>query len=422
MNHVSDQWLEERFAPLRLEDEPVEWRQISRRARRVSPRAAMLIVGVVAVIALSAPALGWHRTVINWLDADGAPRKVQLEFAQLGVGAPPGYELGIEHEQARTVTSVTHAGKTYVLSVAPTKGGGFCFWWKGSTTSCRQERTPPPDFRERSSRDLHSFRLGATWMPDEQGVIQSAAGSLIGSDAEHLFAIYADGDRVEIPVTWVSEPIDAGFYFYFTPAEHLRAGKHMTALEAATSSGEIVGRQTVELTPANEILRSVRLPDGIDAMLPAKAIVSKAVKLIDFPASNGRRVTLWEMPSTDGGVCFATKRSSGCPPGPHEVPMDGPGLAGGSVPVLVETRTRADVAEVALRFEDGTEKRIRPIKGYVLTELPPRNYARGHRLVQVIALGADGVVLAKHPVNPASKGLYPCEHPVDRGYGVTMCP
>lgn len=421
MNDVSDQWLEERFAPLRLEGEAVDWRMISRRARRGAKRAAMLTAGAVAAIAVSAPALGWHRTIINWLQADGASRKVQIQFAQLGVGAPPGYELGIEHEEARTVRSVTHAGKRYVLSVAPTKGGGFCFWWKRGAMSCRQKRTPPPGVPERS-KDLNSFRLGATWMTDEKGVIQSVAGNLIGSDAEQLFATYADGERVEIPVTWVSEPIDAGFYIYFTPAKHQRTGKHMTALEATTSGGKVVARETWELTPPDEVLRSVRLPDGLEAMLPAKAIVGKAVKLIDFRASNGRRVTLWEMPSTEGGVCFATKRSSGCPPGPVELPMDGPGIAGGSVPVLLDAQTRADVAELVLRFQDGTEIRVRPTKGYVLTEIPPRNYARGHRLVEVVALGADGGVLAKHPMNPTSKGLYPCEHPVEQGYGVTMCP
>ena len=421
MNDISEQWLEERFAPLRLESEALDWGQISRRARRVSRRAAMLIVAVVAVIALSAPALGWHRTIVNWLDADEASKKVQIQFAQLGVEAPGGQRLRLDHEEARTVTSVAHAGKRYVLSVAPTKNGGFCFWWDDLTASCRQERTPPPNFHERQSGDRATFRLGTIWSPGREGVIQMVAGNLIGSDAEQLFAVYADGERVEIPVTWVSEPIDAGFYLYFTPSAHRQVGMHMKTLEATTSEGRVVARQTFELTPVGEIEQPARLPDGQMELLPAKAIASKAVKLIDFRASNGRRVTLWEMPSTDGGVCYVYNRGSGCPPRPPEVPLSW-GIAGGGVPVLFDASTTPGVAEVVLRFEDGAEKRIRPTKGYVLTEILPRNYARGHRLIEVIALGADGGVLAKRSINPASKGLYPCEQPVDQGYGVMMCP
>jgi hypothetical protein len=421
MNDISDQWLVERFAPLRKEGEAVDWRRISRRSRRVRRRAAMLIVAVVAVIVVSAPAFGWHRTIINWLDADEASQKVQIEFAQLGVGAPPEYELGIEHEKARTVASVTHAGKTYVLSVAPTKKGGFCFWWGDVFTSCRQERTPPPDLPEPNPGGLASFRLGSTWMLDAIGVIRSVAGNLIGSDAEQLFAVYADGERVEIPLTWVSEPIDAGFYIHFTPAEHRRVGMHMTALEATTSEGRVVARQTLKLTPVSETEQPARLPDGQMELLPAKAIASKAVKLIDFRASNGHRVTLWEMPSTEGGVCYVHNRGSGCPPRPPDVPMSY-GIAGGGAPVLFDASTRPEVAEVVLRFEDGAEKRIRPTEGYVLTEIPPRNYARGHRLIEVVALSASGGVLARRSINPASQGLYPCEQPVDQGFGVMTCP
>lgn len=419
MNDVRDQWLEERFAQLRR-DEEGDWRQISRRARDGYRRAVMLTAGIVVAIALSAPALGWHRTIINWLDADEASQKVQLQFAQLGIGAPPEFKLGIDHEQARTVTEVTNGGKTYVLSVAPTKNGGFCFWWEDLTASCRQERTPPR-FRERRSGDLATFRLGTIWMPDSKGVIQSVAGNLIGADAEQLIAIYADGERVEIPVTWVSEPIDAGFYLYFVPSKNRQAGQHMTALEATDSEGKVVARQTFELTPASEIERRAQLPDGETVSLPAKAIVSKAVKLIDFHASNGRQVTLWEMPTTEGGVCFVHNRGGGCPPGPLDVPL-ATGISGGSVPVLFAGQARPDVVEVVLRFEDGTEERIRPTRGYVLIEIPPHNYVRGHRLIETLALNVDGAVLAKHRTNPASGGVYPCEEPIDQGFGVKMCP
>jgi hypothetical protein len=421
MSDAPDQWLDERFARLRRDEGGADWQQVARRARSASRRVAIVTAGVLAAIVLSAPAFGWHRAVLNWLDTEQATSEVQIEFARLGVSAPPEHQLGIKHEQARTVTEVTNGRKTYVLSVAPTKNGGFCFWWADLTASCRRERTPPPSYRERREGDVASFRLGTIWSPDSNGVIQSVAGNLIGSDAARLHAVYADGERVEIPVTWVSKPIDAGFYLYFTPAEHRQAGKHMTALEALNSEGGIVARQSFELTPASEIERAAELPDGETVSLPAKAIVSKAVKLIDFTASNGRQVTLWEMPTTEGGVCFVHNRGRGCPPRPLDVPL-GTAIAGGSVPVLFSGQARPDVAEVVLRFEDGTEERIHPTKGYVLTEIPPANYVRGHRLTETLALDKAGNVIARHPVNPSSGGIYPCEKAVDQGFGVKMCP
>lgn len=420
MSDYDEKMLRERFAAL-SRTSVGDWKAIERRADSSLRRFALVAASLLLAVVLSAPALGWHRTILDWLDAEEASSEVKLEFARLGIGAPAEHQLGIEHEQARKVTSVAHGGKSYTLSVAPTKSGGFCFWWQGLTASCRQERQPPPAYRERGSRDLATFRLGTIWMPDAHGVMQSIAGNLIGDDIEQLSAVYADGSRETIPVVWVSAPIDAGFYLYFVPDEHRVPGKQLAELLATGADGDPVARQTFELTPASELERPVELPDGLRTTLPAKAIVSRATKLIDFEASNGRRVTLWEMPTTEGGVCYVLTRGSGCPPGPLDIPLAG-GLLGGSVPVLFSGQTRADVAEVLLRFEDGAEKRISPTKGYVLVEIPPRSYERGHRLTESVALDGAGSVLARYPFDPSSGGSYPCDKPIDRGFGVKMCP
>jgi hypothetical protein len=149
--------------------------------------------------------------------------------------------------------------------------------------------------------------------------------------------------------------------------------------------------------------------------------VSKATKVIDFTASNGQRITLWEMPTTEGGICYVSRRGSGCPPRPLDIPFAG-GMHGGSVPVLFSGQARPDVATVVLRFEDGTEMRLEPTKGYVLVEIPARNYERGHRLMESVALDPLGTVLARYPTDPSQGGVYPCEKPVDQGFGVKMCP
>lgn len=419
MSDYDEELLTERFAALSRETVG-DWKAIERRARRSVRRVVLVAASLLLAVVLSAPALGWPRTILDWLDAEEASSEAKLDFARLGIGAPAEYELGVEHEQARKVTTVARGSKSYALSVAPTKSGGFCFWWKDLTASCRQERRPPA-YQERSSRDLATFRLGTIWEPDARGVMQSIAGNLIGDDIDQLSAVYADGSRETIPVVWVSAPINAGFYLYFVPDEHRVPGKHLTELLATDADGDAVARQTFALTPASELERPVQLPDGLRTTLPAKAIVSKATKLIDFEASNGRPVTLWEMPTTEGGVCYVQTRGSGCPPRPLDIPLAG-GMHGGSVPVLYSGQTRADVAEVLLRFEDGTERRITPTRGYVLVEISPRNYERGRRLTESLALDASGNVLVRSPFDPSRSGVYPCEKPIDQGFGVMMCP
>jgi hypothetical protein len=420
MSEINEQLIEERFRALAREA-PADWRAIERRARAGYRRVALVAASLLAAVVVSAPAFGWHRSVLNWLEASDASTQVKLDFARLDVGAPKDHKLGIAHEEARTVMTVTHDGKSYTLSVAPTESGGFCFWWEDLTASCRQQRTPPPIGREQKGRDIATFRLGTNWMPDRDGVVQTIAGNLIGANIEQLSAVYADGTRDEVPVTWVSPPIDAGFYLFFVPDEHRTPSKHLSELVATDAEGDVVARQTFALTSAGEKEGPARLPNGQMVSLPAKAIVAKAAKVIDFTAGNGRQMTLWEMPTTEGGVCYVFNRGGGCPPKALDVALAA-GILGGSVPVLFAGQARLDVAEIVLRYEDGTEERIRPTRGYVMTEIATDHYARGHRLREAIAVDAAGAVLARQPMSPSGAGIYPCDKPVDQGYGVKMCP
>ena len=44
-------------------------------------------------------------------------------------------------------------------------------------------------------------------------------GAVISDDAARLELRYADGTAKDVPLTWVSPPIDAGFYFVEIPPE-----------------------------------------------------------------------------------------------------------------------------------------------------------------------------------------------------------
>jgi hypothetical protein len=70
--------LAQRFALLASSDDG-DWLEVRRRARRSQRRrAALLATAVVAAIAVAAPALGVHRAILDWLQAEPATERTQL--------------------------------------------------------------------------------------------------------------------------------------------------------------------------------------------------------------------------------------------------------------------------------------------------------------------------------------------------------
>ena len=117
---TDDTLLAERLALLVDAPSTPDWGDVTRRVRRARRRrtltTALVVVGVLVV---AAPAFGLGRYAIDWLSADPAPDRVQLDFAQLGVGAPKGMDPRIVPNAARKVTVVTLAdGPRYPLGRA----------------------------------------------------------------------------------------------------------------------------------------------------------------------------------------------------------------------------------------------------------------------------------------------------------------
>jgi hypothetical protein len=420
----TDDVLGARLAALANPIDDSDWLDVRRRvSRRLIDRRRLAVAAFAAALAIgiAAPAFGLHYTVIEWFRAEPAPERVQLEFSQLAIGAPEGMDPGVIPNSARKVTEVRHDGKLYTLWVAPTKEGGFCKTWSNLFGGCRQSRTPPP-LPPALQGDLNPFLLGLSVGRDERGVAQYLTGDVLATESARIVADFADGDQVEIPVLWVSPPIDAGFFLYFLPAEHRTPGHHLTAVRAEDENGDLIARQTFRLTPFEEIRRPVGLPDGSTAILPAKAIPEKARKVIDFKASTGSRVTLWLVPTTDGTECWVHNRGSGgCSGVEMQVPL-AVAIHGGARLVLISGQVRDDVYVVELHYQDGRLETLEPVEGFILHELPASSYERGHRLEAVVAKDADGTVLKRQPFDPSSPGIYPCAKPIDQGHGVTICP
>lgn len=408
--------LASRFAALATPDQG-DWLEVQRRSRRMQRRrAALILAATLGAVIVAAPALGLHRVIVDWFQAEHASDRTQLEFLQLGVLAPKGMDPGVIPGSARRVMTARTSKGTYTLSVAPTRTGGFCLQWSDYVGGCTRNRSQSyPD----EAGSLNASALGATMEVDQEGTVSVVSGSLLGDDIERLVVEYEDGVEAEIPFVWVSAPIDAGFYLFEVPVEHRVRGARATALIATDGEGEEVARQNFRFPRPEDVLRSMRLPDGTIVSLPAKALVNQARKVIEIKMSNGQRRAVWVMPSSDGGQCYAYGGGSGCSSHVGPDPL-GAGLHGGAT-VLLAGQVRSDVASYELHYEDGTIERLRPVEGFILHEITPEHYPRGHRLNRIRALDREGQELARQNVS-TGPATYPCERPVDVGHGVMACP
>jgi hypothetical protein len=414
--------LVQRFDAIANTRDDADWLDVQRRARgRGVPRPLLVVAGVIAAIAVVAPAFGLHRVVIDFLSAEHAPERVQVEFSQLGIMAPVYLGPDVVPNSARKVMDVRLNGKVRPVYVAPTRDDGFCVRFV-FTSSCRY-RTPPTGQRPLYGNDLKAYVLGAHGTFDGAGVAQMIAGSLLDEDVEVVSAEFADGSSLKLSITWVSPPIDAGFYFLDIPEEHRHEGAQLVRLVARDSDGDDVARQNFPLPKPGDVERPARLPNGELVILPRKAIVERARQVISIQASTGDEVSIWVMPTTEGGVCYIWRRGRGCPPAgwKQDMPMVG-GLASGGRPMLFQAQVVSRVATVELRYEDGTVERLLPVSGFVLGEVTAAHYERGHRLLAAIALDASGDVLQRQALDPAFPGVYPCDERVEIRPRIKMCP
>jgi hypothetical protein len=307
----------------------------------------------------------------------------------------------------------------HTLYVAPRQGGGFCFEWTNYSGGCAD----PQGTAEYAKTHPAARSLGVDWIED--GYPSLVSGWVRAAVAKSVEARFADGTSASIPVTWVSAPIDAGFFVYPIPAGHLTSTDALASVVALDATGNVIDRQ--DFRPTNPLDQDVMqtLPDGTTYSLPRRADAADARKIISFSATKGSDIYLWVMPRTGGGVCYLFNRGEGCPPADSmaDIPeaLNG-GISGGANPVLFFAQTKPNVAAVELRYQNGQTQRLTPVDGFVLAEIPPAHYEPGTRLVAAVALDQSGNAISTQPYQPQDVGVYPCQKPIDLGYGAKACP
>lgn len=412
---MNDTLLAERLAPLVDAAAAPDWGDVTRRVRRARRRRTLTTALVaVAVSVVAAPAaLGLHRLVLDFFSAEPAPERVQLTFARLDLGAPKGMATGVIPMQTRKVPVASADGSETFVWVAPTRRGGFCLTWQHGAGGCRTRAGGGAGATFSGSRDASGL------------TINQVTGAITQDNAERVELRFADGTTLELPITWVSAPIGAGFYAYEIPA-----GRRPQELVLYGGGDDVIARESF---PNPDPLTE---PDPTTG-LPGAVIYDQRHEVLTIETEGGRKFTLYSAPSRlhtagwEGRCLWLSARGGpvdrafyGCGNPSPDVPPIGAGLQGGGRPVLFAGAVGAGVASVELRFQDGDVIELPAAEGYVLGEIPARHYTPGTRLTLAIARDAANAEVGRQSFDATARGTYPCApaDEIDLGLGVTICP
>ena len=380
-----------------------DWADALRRGRRSRRQRLALaaLAGVPILIALLvAPAFGLGRGVLPFFGAEKAPQPVVLDFTSLfSTGAPPGMDPGVIASETRKVGVWQFEGKVHTLWVAPTREGGFCFEWTQAAGGCDRYGTVPVS----ATGAFAPMRVqpgGDTQARLENGIPIWVAGYVRAKYAAAAEIRFEDGSVVRPELTWVSEPIGAGFFAYDIPSSQGAIGHRAVSVVAVDADGEHV---------ATDYLGAGGLRDPL-----ADAVIADRHAEVELETAHGA-ATLYAAPTRYDGRCafveFEGKRVSVYPCLPARYGFDN--LAVRIVPtpddVLIAGALPEKVASVELGFADGDSVTLHP-HGYLLYEVPASHLVRSAMLARIVERDASG-----KPIGPPAPPLgLPDEQPCYR--------
>jgi hypothetical protein len=396
--------LAERLAPLANPLDDSDWLDVRRRARTM--RRSWLLIPVAAAIAviLAGSAFALYGELVDFISAEPAPDRVVVQFGQMDARGSIGFGPRVKAGEARRITEATIEGKRRTLYVAPTPDGGFCWMWTTVSGSCGRTQVAP-------GREA----VSASWRESRGGGPALLTGRILDPAVTRVLLEYENGERSEISFVWVSKPIDAGFFIFEVPAEHLQVGKRGRTLLSIDKDGRELAAQTFPITDQ----RWESGPDG----LPRIADRSRKRTLFDFRDHRGAQWTLVVAPAPGDRTCFAYQRGGGCVSPKHPPIIGGMGVQPGEA-VNICCAVAKGVEKVELRYEDGENTDLTPRDGFLLYVIPPNHYPRGHRLQAIVWQDGGGRELASRKIKTDQPGVYPCDEgaKIDLGYGATVCP
>ncbi|MDQ2910818.1 MAG: hypothetical protein M3R39_07375 [Actinomycetota bacterium] len=363
--------------------------------RRLRLALAVFLPGLVAL--LVAPAFGVGRGVLPFFSGEKAPRPLIIAFASLSTGAPPGMDPGVIASETRRVGDWNFEGKSHTLWVAPTRAGGFCFEWTQAVGGCDREGTVPVS----PTAAMAPVPLPETEdgrRPDPEAMLRAHDNGIPIWIVGHVSAKYVaslevhfeDGTVVRPEITWVSEPIGAGFFVYDIPADHRILGHRAVSLVGLDSDDRRVAEEFLGVGDTRQ-----------DPL--ADAIMSKRHAELALDTRHGR-ATVYTAPTRYEGRCvflsFEGKDLALYPCLPKGYGFDNLGALR-FVPtpddVIVAGPAPTQLRSVELRFADGDAIVLEPSQGFFFYELPVRHLAAGAQATEWIGRNEQGAAVVTVP-------------------------
>src|SRR5262249_30653918 len=137
---------------------------------------------------------------------------------------------------------------------------GFCYIWTDGGGGCAGA------FDASAAPSGPGTRFGASVY---EGDFATATDGYVRGPDETVEARFADGTSVTLPITWVSAPIDAGFFVYAVPPEHLTASDALVSVVALDANGDALDTQDARVPKDQDVPQA--LPDGTRVSLPLAA-------------------------------------------------------------------------------------------------------------------------------------------------------
>ena len=242
--------LRERFAVLANPLDDSDWLDVRRRAG-IGKCRRPLWIAIAAVIAgtavlLATPALGLRGRVVQLFEeSEPASEQLVRAFDTFNQGVPSNITTpGVIAEQTREVIRVAVApGREAVMWVAPTERGTFC-----TLVGVRKVGTPGNGGGGGCASRQTAFSPGMTipgpWSAAGEILRPPVLlyGSVLLERATAVEVQFEDGSPDEVPLVWVSEPIDGGFFVYSVPRAHWQEGRRPTALVVRDEDGHELAR------------------------------------------------------------------------------------------------------------------------------------------------------------------------------------
>jgi hypothetical protein len=224
----------ERIVSTTIDDVPAPLAPRRRDDRSRRRRRRLVVAAAVGVAVIGGPALALRGHVVHlFARSEPAPPSVEQSFRIFDDRAPEKDRLG----PARKVLEVTTPEGPVVIWAAPARGGGFCFGvgteTKGNASTC--DRAAREDL---AKLDPWPFFVGDRGQSFVAPFL--IAGHTVERKAVSIRVRFNNGESLVAPVTWVSPPIDVGFFALWVPKRFwVDDGIHYDAVSIDENGNEV---------------------------------------------------------------------------------------------------------------------------------------------------------------------------------------